>query len=211
MKAFKGHGVVNLLDTMNGALLLEKLIPGIDLSNYFPEQDEEAIHIVCDMMKRLYNLPLPKEYPFPTINEWLRTLERGEGVPLPYLIKARHIRDKLLSTSGEPKLLHGDLHHYNILSMGKTFTIIDPKGVIGEQAYEVAAFIRNPIPDILEVQDVSSFMLRRINEFSKCLHLGTERLKAWSFVQGVLSWIWALEDGTDPTFYKTLTEIMDQW
>lgn len=42
-----------------------------------------------------------------------------------------------------------DLHHDNILQNGHAWVVIDLKGVIGEPAYEVSAFIRSPIPELL--------------------------------------------------------------
>jgi streptomycin 6-kinase len=211
LEIFRDYGAVKILDSMNNALLLQRLIPGTSLIDYFPRRDFAAVHIVCDVMKRLSCAPLPEGNRFPTIDNWLTALNRGEGIPMAYLVKARTLRDSLLKTIVELRLLHGDLHHYNILTHEKTFMVIDPKGVIGEPAYEVAMFIRNPIPDLLKIQEASSFVLGRIDEFSRTLHLSRQRIKEWSFVQGILAWIWALEDGGDPTYYKQLTEIFDQW
>jgi len=56
------------------------------------------------------------------------------------LQSARSKRDVLLSSMDNPKLLHGDLHLDNILSNKKQWICIDPKGVLGESAFEVAAF-----------------------------------------------------------------------
>lgn len=36
--------------------------------------------------------------------------------------------------------LHGDLHQDNILKQGNGWLAIDPKGVIGEAEFEIAAF-----------------------------------------------------------------------
>lgn len=50
-------------------------------------------------------------------------------------------------------MLHVDLHHDNILQNGNEWLVIDPKGVVGEPAYEVAAFIHNPMPELLTHAD----------------------------------------------------------
>lgn len=210
LKTFYGYGAPAVLDSMDGVVLLEQIFPGRSLINYFPERDLDSVRIVCAIMKRLYGAPLPTEERFPTIANWLTALNRGADLPLSYLIKARTMRDKLLKTPGKPKLLHGDLHHYNILKGEDTFTIIDPKGVIGEEAYEVASFIRNPIPDLLNLQNVSDTLLARIEEFAYLLKINPERIKEWCFVQSVLSWIWAIEDNSDPAYYVNLTKFFDQ-
>jgi streptomycin 6-kinase len=53
--------------------------------------------------------------------------------------------DELLSSSSSPVLLHGDLHHMNILKSQNTWKPIDPKGVAGEPSYGICALMLNPI------------------------------------------------------------------
>ncbi len=43
-----------------------------------------------------------------------------------------------------PVLMHGDFHHFNILSSERGWLVIDPKGVIGPAGYEVGPFMLNP-------------------------------------------------------------------
>jgi streptomycin 6-kinase len=105
-------------------------------------------------------------------------------------------------------LLHGDLHHDSILQNGDEWIVIDPKGVIGEPAYEVAAFIRNPIPDLLQIENQIEIIKDRINCFSTLLELPHQRIIDWCFVQGVLAWVWALEDGCDASYFEDFINLM---
>ena len=107
-------------------------------------------------------------------------------------------------------MLHGDLHHDNILQTANNWVVIDPKGVIGEPAYEVAAFIRNPIPELLNHADAPNIILNRITRFSEALKLSERRIIDWCFVQAVLAWVWALEDSCDTTYFEQLTKIFDK-
>ena len=107
-------------------------------------------------------------------------------------------------------LLHGDLHHDNILQNGHDWIAIDPKGVVGTSDYEVAAFIRNPIPELLTLVDPKSIIHDRISAFSTTLGIPQERILDWCFVQSVLSWIWAIEDGCDYGYFKRLTAVFDE-
>jgi streptomycin 6-kinase len=58
--------------------------------------------------------------------------------------RASGIALKLFDKPAAQVPLHGDLHHDNILSSDRGWLAIDPKGVIGDPAYEVANAFRNP-------------------------------------------------------------------
>lgn len=91
-------------------------------------------------------------------------------------------------------LLHGDLHHDNIMQTHDgEWIAIDPKGLIGEAAYEIGAFIRNPIPELLKY-NASTTIERRIKLFSEYLNMDEERIRQWSYIQAVLAACFAIED-----------------
>lgn len=207
LHAFAGSGGVRVLEQEDGVLLLERAIPGKSLKKYFPVYDNEAIRIVCDVVKQLHQAPLSSKCNFPHIKDWLSNLDKDWDIPPYYLMKARKLRDKLLATSMQGVLLHGDLHHDNILQNDQSWVVIDPKGVIGESAYEVAAFIRNPLVALLKSNEISSIIAKRINRFAEILSLPQSRLLDWSFVQSVLAWTWALEDNGDVAHFRKLTDI----
>lgn len=211
LNAFSGFGVVKIIAQEEGLLLLERAIPGISLTSYFPEKDDEAINITANVIKHLHTAPIPPNHTFPHIKDWLAALDKDWPIPAAYLQHARQLRDDLLQTITKEVLLHGDLHHDNILSANKTaWVVIDPKGVIGEPAYEIAAFIRNPIPELLQYDNAQASINNRIIRFSEALGLSKKRILDWCFVQAVLAWIWALEDNNDPVYFKQLTEFFER-
>ena len=181
LKAFAGHGVVRLLefDVFHGAMLLEGLDPGEMLVGR-----PDAITVACSVMQELWQARAPKA--FPRLDVWTKGLEgpAGARLPISLLELALARRAELLATAPGPVLLHADLHHFNILSSGKGWTAIDPKGVVGEAAFECAAFLINS-PKSIE-QDIDTFARR--------LHLDRKRVAGWAFVFGVLSAAWTLED-----------------
>lgn len=67
----------------------------------------------------------------------------------------------------ETFLLHGDLYPDNILSSQRGWLVIDPKGVIGEREFELAAFLRNPIYDFPKGSDYKKLEKRRILQFAQ--------------------------------------------
>ena len=112
----------------------ERLQPGEMLTGLFPERDAEATDIAAQVMLNLWR-PLPTTHSFPDLRHWTRGIERirphfgGSGpFPAAILARAEDLREGLLTSSTETMLLHGDLHHYNILSADRAaWLAIDPK------------------------------------------------------------------------------------
>jgi streptomycin 6-kinase len=202
LKAFNGNGAVGLYkaDPKMGALLLERLRPGMSLYNV--GDDEFATKAACEVICKLCTSSLEHDV-FPTVGDWFRGFQRlrdefnGETGPFPnHLVdEAEVISRDLLASMDAPILLHGDLHHWNILSSEREpWLAIDPKGVIGESEYETGAWVRNPFPNILEMSNPDRMIARRLDQFSIELGFDRERIYGWGFSQAVLSAYWSYED-----------------
>ncbi|MBM3468786.1 MAG: streptomycin phosphotransferase [Alphaproteobacteria bacterium] len=212
LKAFQGHGCVSLhkVDVEKGALLIGRVLPGISLKSYFPHDDLKAVEKAVDVMSSLHKASSSSgDASFPTLHEWLSGLDSSPNIPHTPLQKARSLAARLLKTSQKAVLLHGDLHHENILSFEEGWVAIDPKGVWGEPAFEVGAFVRNPVPDLLNLSNVHHIINQRIDQFSSLLNIEKSRLREWSFVESILSACWALEDNEDPSYFLKMAEILD--
>lgn len=213
LKAFSGFGSVQVLAENKGMLLLERALPGTALKTYFPDRENEGLSIICGVIKKLNQAPLPEAGKFPHIHDWLMALDKPWEIPTDLLDKAKRLRDALLATSAKTLLLHGDLHHDNILQSRRSsqsedgWVIIDPKGVIGEPAFETAAYIRNPIPDLLSQDNAIDIIKNRIIVMSSKLDIPAKRILDWCFVAAVLSWTWNLEDNLDVSYFKNLTTL----
>ena len=98
-------------------------------------------------------------------------------------------------TATRTVVLHGDLHHENILSDEERGWVgIDPKGVIGEPAYEVGALLRNIKPSLLHEGNLQQICDRRVAILAEELGFERERIIGWGFAQAVLSAWWDYED-----------------
>jgi streptomycin 6-kinase len=203
LDAFAGRGAVRLIasDITNGAFLIERVSPGTALSDM--TDDLKATQIACQVMTRLWR-PWPQKFRFPSVFDWgrcfgrLREKFQGGTGPIPESLfdKAEMDYDLLLDSMDEVYLLHGDLHHWNILSSeGAGWLAIDPKGVIGERAFEIGAWMRNPFPRLLEWPNKELVLRRRLDILSVELGFDRDRLKHWAFAQAVLSACWSFEDG----------------
>jgi streptomycin 6-kinase len=160
-------------------------------------------------MQRLWR-PLPGQHPFPTIGRWAQGLDRlrvryagGTGpLPLDLVERAEALFDDLLASQAQAMLLHGDLHHENILAATREpWLAIDPKGLVGEPAYEVGALLRNPYPHLLSEPDPAAILASRLDLLAEELALDRQRMLAWAFAQAVLSAWWHVEDRTSGLDY----------
>jgi streptomycin 6-kinase len=198
---FDGRGAARLLelDKGRGAMLLERLDPGVPLTTV--GDDEEATSIAAGVLRQLWR-PVPRDHPFPTVSDWARGFDRlrrsfGGGTgPMPAALveEAEGLFAELLASQDEPAVLHGDLHHYNVLAARREpWLAIDPKGVVGEPAYDTAALLHNPV-EVLETPRPGKVLERRIDLLSQELGLDRERVRGWGLAQAVLAAYWGLED-----------------
>ena len=198
LRAFAGNSTVRILDQVQGVLLLERLIPGESLVTMAASgHDENATEVLASVIGRLSPAACPG---VPTIEQWGKSFERyqaGDDQPLPtrLVADAHQLYLDLCSSQRYRRLLHGDLHHGNVLhDSERGWVAIDPKGVLGEPEYEIGAALRNPIehPEVfLEPRIIEG----RLTCFADRLQLNADRVLGWAFAQAVLAAVWLREDG----------------
>ncbi|MGD8738049.1 MAG: aminoglycoside phosphotransferase family protein, partial [Anaerolineae bacterium] len=202
LRLFDGRGAVRLLeaDAGQGALLLEHLVPGTPLAAL--ADDASATCLAAGVMRQLWR-PVPADHPFPTVERWALGLQRlrahfGGGCgpfPLSLVKRAESLFAELIASMGEPVLLHGDLHHHNILAASRQpWLALDPKGLVGEPEYETGALLRNPMPEFLTWPDLPRVTWRRAGVLAGELGFDRARLIAWATAQAVLAGWWSYED-----------------
>ena len=205
LRLFGGRGAVRLVDADagSGALLLERVEPGTQLSALCEEDDAAATSAAASVMRELWR-PAPAEHDFPTAARWGEGLKRlrahfGGGTgPFPrrLIAEAESLFAELLASADEPVLTHGDLHHGNVLKAARApWLAIDPKGLVAEPAYEVGALLRNPLPQLLRWPQPVRVTERRIAQLSEELGFERARVRGWGLAQAVLSEWWTIEDG----------------
>jgi streptomycin 6-kinase len=172
-----GNGAVRLLrrDDERRALLLERAVPGSDISA-LPE--ERATAIAVDVARRLWR---PAGEPFRWIGDhvgpWLDEAERAADPGSELIPLARELFANL--EPGRAMLIHGDLHHHNILDAGDRYLAIDPKPMLGEPEYDVPSYLWNPIGSRM----TAAVTERRLAAFAAA-GLDQRRMRAWALIRG---------------------------
>ena len=161
-------------------------------------RDDEAIRIICAATARLH---APRPDPLPStlvpLTRWFRDLEPGAVRYGGYLSTAATIARELLATPRDVVVLHGDVHHGNVLDFeSRGWLAIDPKGLIGERGFDYVNLFRNP--------DLETAMTRRARSSdgwrssTEVAGLDRVRLLKWIVAFTGLSAAWVLNDGDEP-------------
>jgi streptomycin 6-kinase len=203
LRLFDGTGACRLIeyDEANYWMLLERLKPGVMLSTL--EDDEAATAIAAEVMQKVWR-PAPEDEAFIRLSDWfdglkrLRAMFNGRTGPLtPKLVeRAERSAKDFLAENHKPVLMHGDFHHFNILSSERGWLIIDPKGVTGPACYEVGPLLMNPWSDLIKMQDYRGLTKRRIDILHERLGFERDRIREWGLAHAILSAWWGIEDNT---------------
>lgn len=197
LAAYNGNSFCRLLDAEpeKGMMVLENIEPGEHL--HIIHDDIAATTIAAGLIKDMIMFNPGSSYPFQTAddqyNDLIRLHKRFSNSQIPeYLFNHAVIAYRTIqSNPQQPRLLHGDLHQENILSVQNGgWKAIDPKGVISETGYELVPFLMNN----LEGKDISATINQRIEIFSDLLRIDRERIVHWGMFRSVLSAYWQIED-----------------
>ena len=167
------------------------------------EQSEIAARILCD----LHAIPPPAHHTLPHFMDWMRGAfadartcqdpARARG----YIAQIPRVESMMgiLTAPDEPQiLLHGDLHHWNILSdADRGWMAIDPKGVIGASCLDVGRFINNAMGFGETAGEKRKILLEAVAVFSAVLGENEERVFAGAFCDKIMGSSWGLKQNPD--------------
>ena len=150
-------------------------------------RDDDACRILCQVAARLHVLRNSPPVTIPLADRFQELwpmAERG-GV---WTVCAQTARE-LLATQSDEVILHGDLHHGNVLDFGERgWRAIDPKGLGGERGFEFAALFLNPD---FETASAAGRVARRAEVIAEAAGLDKARLLRWVLAFAGLSAAWS--------------------
>ena len=242
LNLFNGDGACQLLgsDEERGFLLLERLNPGTMLADL--TDDDERTNIAIDVMQRIWReIPSASFAPaallageegassnekFIKLSDWFDALKKvrprfnGGTGPFPKIIFER-VESLLpgLFADENVKLIHGDFHHFNVLSSERGWLVIDPKGVIGPVGYEIGPLMMNPWgsisdgirPALSMIEGFKAQTKRRMSILSERVGWEQETILNWATAHAVLSAWWDMqEDGTGGEYSLWCAEMFSE-
>ena len=149
--ALGGHGVARVLERAGEAVLLERATGKQSLVRLVEAgHDDEATRIICDAAEQIHGassdvLAATDQPELINLTTWFRHLPMHADRLGPLHRRGAELAAELLGDQREPVVLHGDLHHGNVLDFGERgWLAIDPKGLIGERAFDFCNLLCNP-------------------------------------------------------------------
>jgi len=197
LKDFAGNGLCKVYeeDVNNGVLLIERITPGTQL------RDESALDtrldIFCQLFRGLHKPPTDKTK-YPTYMDWVSRIAaymrtRSDFKDMSQkMTKAEEVCRCLWRKYTGEMLLHGDLHHDNILLGEHGYRIIDPKGVVGDAVFDIPRFILNE--DDLDKGEKFPYIVRTLAEK---LGVPTQDIILLFYVEMCMANSWNVESGDD--------------
>ena len=169
-------------------------------------QDEQATKIICAVVQKLHGLKNQNSPPSLTpLSDYFRALGTAASQHGGVLTQADQAAQELLEKPQDSVILHGDIHHGNILDFGeKGWLAIDPKGLVGESYFDFANLFLNPD---FELATQPGRLETQLNLVCKMAELDRHRLLKWILAYAGLSAAWHLEDGTDPKLALTIAKL----
>ena len=196
MTWWAGDGAARVLAHQREALLLERATGEQSLAAMARSgQDDAASEILCQAVARLHApRPQPRPATLAPLPVWFRQLAPTAASHGGVLLESAAAAAALLASPREEAVLHGDIHHDNVLDFGpRGWLAIDPKGLFGERAYDYLCLFCNPWPMAAE----PGRLRRRLEVVAKAAALEPGRLLSWVVAFAGLSAAWTIGDGGD--------------
>lgn len=208
---WNGNGAAKVLAYAAGAILLERATGTGSLADMsWTGNDAQACRIICHAASRLHfsrNASTPALTP---LHHWFSDLAPVAKKHGGILTRCAAVANALLSSPRDEVVLHGDLHHGNILDFGtRGWLAIDPKGLLGERGFDYANIFTNP--DLAEptrpVAIEPEKFTQRVNIVSEIARIERQRLLMWIVAWCGLSSVWFLQEGDSATVPLRIAEL----
>lgn len=200
LRWWDGAGAVRVLASSpdDDVLLLERVIPVRSLTGLSRSDeagDAAATRILCAVAAHLH-AARPMAPALPPLSDCFAALAAAAPLHGGVFSVCHGVARELLTAPQDIVVLHGDLHHENVLDGGaRGWLAIDPKGYVGERGFDFANVLCNPDA---AMATAPGRLERQVALIAHEAGLDRARLLAWVAAWAGLSAAWHLEDGTPP-------------
>ncbi|MCF2529592.1 aminoglycoside phosphotransferase family protein [Yinghuangia soli] len=226
LRAWDGDGAARLYDhdPELAVMVVERADPGgsaAALGDGSAADDREATAALARSMRALWR-PVPDGLDVPLVSDYAEdyawyadTFGTGGGgtagtgglIDAKLFDTAYGIFRELSADPHTPMLLHGDLHHDNLLRARRNgepgWLAIDPKGLSGDPGFETSVMLWNPVdlPNRMTGCSLGAMLDQRLGVLAEELDgavpgaaLDRDTLRRWAIARGVLATVWDIQD-----------------
>jgi streptomycin 6-kinase len=195
-----GSAAADVYEVTDQAILMDRASGPLNLTAMCRAGlDDEVTHILCDTIASLHNVsdnqPAPADVVL--LSLWFHDLIKTEAAPFhtDNIYRAATMARELLEASATDKhvVLHGDVHHGNVLNFDGRWRAIDPKGLFGPSTFDSANIFCNPETDLA----LSNFH-RRLAIVSEHSGIDVDTVRSWVIAWCALSVTWTAKSGGQP-------------
>jgi streptomycin 6-kinase len=201
MAWWHGEGAARVLEQDDDTVLLERVVGHGSLIEMAQSgQDSEASEIICAVAAELHARrprPIPDLIP---LARWFSELTAAASRCGGVLTRSLQVSRELLNKPLDVVVLHGDLHHGNVLDGGRRgWLAIDPKGLLGERGFDFANIFCNPD---LDTAAAPGRLAKQATAVAQAAHLDRHRLLKWILAYAGLSASWSLGEADDDPHWR---------
>jgi streptomycin 6-kinase len=215
----RGHVRVLRYDEDRHAILLERLgRPLSDLGLPVPHQ----VEVLATTLSRGW-VPVPDGSPLqstaakaPWLAEFIETMWAGLDRPCDEAVvrEAVALCDSRLAAGdpAEPVLIHGDGHPGNVLedpSRPGQFLLVDPDGLIGDPAYDLAIPLRDWTAELL-AGDALGLATEWCEQLAGLTGVDARAIWEWAFIERVSTGLLVLRHGAQPTHGLEMLQVAER-
>lgn len=196
---YGGEGAATVFDMHGDTIFLEWLDGGTLGEPARAGKDDEATIAIATLVANLHRPRADAPEILQPLRERFQTLFDTDVRVWPHTARdlyarASGIAFKLFDRPSAQIPLHGDLHHDNILSSDRGWLAIDPKGLVGDPAYETANVFINPERGDHIAADPRR-VAARADILAERLGYPRKRILGWAAAHAALSACWDLAEG----------------
>lgn len=191
-------------DISNGVLLVERITPGTHLRDV--SDLDKRLDLFYKISHELHIKP-DDEAIYSTYLDWVTRItefmrnHKEHGFLYEKMAAAESICRDLWEEYPNKMLLHGDLHHDNILfDAAGNYRIIDPKGVVGDRVFDIPHFILNEFDEKWDDEKIV-YITKALSEKFGIPEFDIRRL---TYVEMCMANCWSVESAEEPNIDDVL-------
>lgn len=202
LRALNGKGccLVHAFDAGDGVAVLEQILPGTTLRQ--EKEPQKRVEAFCGVFGQIH-MDGADVSGHDAYMDWLERAEQyckesGAAMEIrEQMHRACQIGKEMFDKYPERLLLHGDLHHDNILLGAGGYRMIDPKGVVGPEIFDIPRFLLNELnePDYVSHGETVSHIEMMTGLLAQKTGYDRKDMEKLLFMEGMLDVVWCMEDG----------------